>query len=259
MKNGRIIGWKLQDREISAAQLKDATRIAYDFSYDLGPKPYSDDPKELRKRFEFNEYGEHPFSFAINSTCEKNLIKSCLLHEIFEPVYESCLKKLTGTKIIGYKLPVTIHEKIYEPEGFPKLAHLSSIPEGHLFVHYKALPNFYVPSDTISPEKYSIPKEIVETWEPVYEKEYEEIVAGECRTVFKIYKGKILVDNDNEISHDEIDKLLTAIIGFPKNISGSKNNYKIEFDNIHIGCSYFTRREIFKIADAYKRFNGFNK
>lgn len=239
MNKGKIIGWKLKDIEISVPRLQDAIRIAYG-----GPPDFRSN-ESLREKFRVNPDGDHPYSFGIHSICEARLREAALLHEMFDPVYESD-RKHTGEKIIGYKLPVTIHID----EG--------PVQAGHLFIHDKCFPAYYFPKGTImDSNKYKIPREIVETWEPVYEKEYIELTIN--NQIIKIYKGKIVVDNGNEISHEEVKILFNAVRDFPKVIHGSKDNYPIEFDSIKVGCTRFIRKDIVEVLSTYQNFNNLPK
>jgi hypothetical protein len=241
MNKGKIIGWKLKDIEISVARLRDALRIAFS----INEVNLNAGPNILKERFNYNPDGDHPYSFAVNSYCEAKLKEAALLHEMFDPVYESD-RKHTSEKIIGYKLPVTIHVD----EG--------PVQAGHLFVHDKCFPAYYFPKGTImDSNKYKIPREIAETWEPVYEKEYIELNIN--NQIIKIYKGKIVVDNGNEISHEEVKTLFNAVRDFPKTIHGSINNYPIEFDSIKVGCTRFVRKDIVEVLSTYQDFNNKDK
>lgn len=234
MNKGKQIGWKLKDIEISEYKLKEAVKTAYSIT----PTFYGGE--SLREKFSFNPDGDHPYSFAVSSYCEAKLKEAALLYEMFDPVYEND-RKHTGEKIIGYKLPVTIHEGC------------GPIHAGRIFVPYSTFPSYYIPKDTVNPEKYQIPKEIVETWEPVYEKEFIDVrVSGQT---FRIEQGKIKVEVDNEISFADIQRLYEAVANFPKSIVGNKNKYDINLEKVKIGCSYFTLKDMAYVINTYKEFN----
>jgi hypothetical protein len=237
------IGWKIKKDVSDTAKLRDAIHNAFD---DMDYSSIPSSVEELRKQFSFNPAGKYPFSFAVNSTVEERLIKCCLLHELFEPVYDN-----TGMKCVGYKTPVQLFS--------------GTISEGTI---YYTCPwhGFYMPKGMTNADNYKLPKEIVETWEPVYKPEEIELYIGggssiaEKATKVIIGPGKIIAEDGNDLSISDIMGLaedVKSIISKSRIIDGSKRNYPVNYHGlkIKVGCTDFSADDLFKVVEAFKKIN----
>ena len=146
-------------------------------------------------------------------------------------------------EIIGYKSPITMGDH----------------PKGTLYIKYSGNNDLYIPNNTIK-NTYSVPKEIVETWEPVYkEDQTKTLVLGTGRIIVVISKGKIVVDNGNVIEFDSLKRVYNLIVGYNDrniNIIGASTDYSVSFPKgVKIGCSEFEVSEIKLIIDTYNELN----
>lgn len=166
----------------------------------------------------------------------------------FEQFEKYILKQNNMKKeIIGYKSPMQIGEH----------------PKGTLYIIYSGNGSLYVPEVTKNePSKayYSVPKEIVETWEPVYkEDQTKTLILGTGRIKVVISKGKIDVDKGNIIEFNSLKKLYALMMGYSDrklNIIGTSTDYSVSFPKgVSIGCSEFEYNEIKLIIDTYNELN----
>lgn len=171
----------------------------------------------------------------------------------FEQFEKHILKQNNMKKeIIGYKSPMQIGPH----------------PKGTVYVKYIQSHLTYVPEGALT-YSYSVPKEIVETWEPVYkEDQTKTLVLGTSRIKVVISKGKIDVDNGNVIEFDSLKEVYDVMVGVSDfimgtglkdrrvNIIGTSTNYLVSFPKgVKIGCSEFEVSEIKQIIDTYNELN----
>lgn len=161
----------------------------------------------------------------------------------FEQFEKYILNNKTNMKkeIIGYKSPMQIGPN----------------PKGTLYVVYDA-DLYNVQYSTAS--MYTVPKEIVETWEPVYkEDQTKTLVLGTGKIKVVISKAKIDVDNGNVIEFDSLKKVYDLMVGGNDrrlNIIGTSTDYLVSFPKgVSIGCSEFEYNEIKLIIDTYNELN----
>lgn len=161
----------------------------------------------------------------------------------FEQFEKYILNNKTNMKkeIIGYKSPIQIGPH----------------PKGTLYTMYGV--HYYIPSQTTT-TLYSVPKEIVETWEPVYkEDQTKTLVLGSGKIKVVISKGKIDVDNGNVIEFDSLKRVYDLMVGGNDrrlNIIGTSTDYSVSFPKgVSIGCSEFEYNEIKLIIDTYNELN----
>jgi hypothetical protein len=162
----------------------------------------------------------------------------------FEQFEKYILKQNNKKKeIIGYKSPMAI----------------GPFTKGTLYVKY--IPSYltYVPEAALT-LTYSVPNEIVETWEPVYkEDQTKTLVLGTGRIKVVIGKGKIDVDNGNVIEFDSLKIVYDLMVGGNDrrlNIVGTSTDYSVSFPKgVKIGCSEFEYNEIKQIIDTYNELN----
>jgi hypothetical protein len=147
--------------------------------------------------------------------------------------------KQNNMEIIGYKSPTQI----------------GTHAKGELYV--KVNEDLYIPDstkDTINRTFYSIPKEIAETWEPVYKETSKTLILGTSRIKVVISKGKIDVDNGNIIDSLQFKLLYQALTN--TEIKGFSRSYDVLFPKgVKIGCSEFEVSEIKLIIDTYNEIN----
>ena len=138
-------------------------------------------------------------------------------------------KEIIGYKCLGYKCPQDLFGK--------------EVKKGTL---YKARfnNNYYVPEGYSNTNNITMPKEIVETWEPVYKTKETILQIGSPSKKVTISKGKIEVEGYKVSVHS-----LHSIIAAHKTEVGSWTVKDIKFQ---IGCSWFELNEIQKVVDAYK-------
>ena len=162
----------------------------------------------------------------------------------FEQFEKYILKNKTNMKkeIIGYKSPMQIGPK----------------PKGTVYVVYNEARDLYNARFAMS-SMYTIPKEIVETWEPVYkEDQTKTLVLGTGKIKVVISKAKIDVDNGNVIEFDSLKRLYDLMVGYSDrklNIVGTSTDYSVSFSKVKIGCSEFEVSEIKQIIDTYNELN----
>ena len=143
-------------------------------------------------------------------------------------------------EIIGYKSPMQIG-------GYPK---------GELFIVYGGNRNLYVPeqkNEESSRAYYSVPKEIVETWEPVYkEDQTKTLVLGTGRIKVVISNGAVVVDGENVIIYKDLLNAYRIMTDNNTKIIGSVTSYTVSFPKgLRIGCSDFEVSEIEQIINTY--------
>jgi hypothetical protein len=164
-----------------------------------------------------------------------------ITYEQFEKYILKQNNKQNNMKIIGYKSPmkIGIHAK------------------GELYIQYSSNEDLYIPDSTKdmgSEAFYSIPKEIVEMWEPVYKETSKTLVLGTSRIKIVISKGKIDVDNGNIIDIVQFKFLYQALTN--TEMKGSSRPYDVSFPKgVKIGCSEFEVSEIKLIIDTYNELN----
>jgi hypothetical protein len=161
----------------------------------------------------------------------------------FEQFEKYILKQNMKKEIIGYKSPMQIGPN----------------PKGTLYIKYSGNDDLYIPNNTIK-NTYSVPKEIVETWEPVYkEDQTKTLVLGTSRIKVVISKGKIYVGyTGNIIEFDSLKRLYDLMVGYSDrklNIVGTSTDYSVSFSKVKIGCSEFEVSEIKQIVDTYNELN----
>jgi hypothetical protein len=172
-----------------------------------------------------------------------NEIGTKITYEQFEKYILKQNNKQNNMKIIGYKSPmkIGIHAK------------------GELYIKYGGNDNLYIPDSTKNDADkvvYSVPKEIVETWEPVYKETSKTLVLGTSRIKVVISKGKIDVDNENEIKFDSLNEVYRVMSGYNLKIVGRSTDYTVSFPKVvKIGCSEFELSEIKLIIDTYNELN----
>jgi hypothetical protein len=162
-----------------------------------------------------------------------------ITYEQFEKYILKQNNKQNNMEIIGYKSPTQI----------------GTHAKGELYI--KVNEYLYIPDSTRNtPNKmfYSIPKEIVETWEPVYKETSKTLVLGTSRIKVVISKGKIDVDNGNIIDIVQFKFLYQALTN--TEMKGSSRPYDVSFPKgVKIGCSEFEVSEIKLIIDTYNELN----
>jgi hypothetical protein len=164
-----------------------------------------------------------------------------ITYEQFEKYILKQNNKQNNMEIIGYKSPmkIGIHAK------------------GELYIQYSSNEDLYIPDSTKdmgSEAFYSIPKEIVEMWEPVYKETSKTLVLGTSRIKIVISKGKIDVDNGNIIDIVQFKFLYQALTN--TEMKGSSRSYDVLFPKgVKIGCSEFEVSEIKLIIDTYNELN----
>lgn len=163
----------------------------------------------------------------------------------FEQFEKYILNNKTNMKkeIIGYKSPMQIGPN----------------PKGTLYVVHGVHDSLYNAQYSVA-SMYTVPKEIVETWEPVYkEDQTKTLVLGTGRIKVVISKGKIDVDNGNVIEFDSLKRVYDLMVGGNDrrlNIIGTSTDYSVSFPKgVSIGCSEFEYNEIKLIIDTYNELN----
>jgi hypothetical protein len=170
-----------------------------------------------------------------------NQVGTRITYEQFEKYILKQNNKQNNMEIIGYKSPmkIGIHAK------------------GELYIPYSFPLYLYIPDSTKNSSNkafYSIPKEIVEMWEPVYKETSKTLVLGTGRIKIVISKGKIDVDNGNIIDIVQFKFLYQALTN--TEMKGSSRSYDVLFPKgVKIGCSEFEVSEIKLIIDTYNELN----
>jgi hypothetical protein len=162
--------------------------------------------------YKFNNYGivHQPIDFVKN---------------MFNKGYWSVEKE---RKIKGYKAPMDLYG--------------GKVKKGDLYIQ-EGNKDYYNTN-----KAFSLPKELVETWEAVYEDEEKIILLGDKNTEVKIGRGYIKTDS-NVFPINEVKRLLNSLQF--KSISG----YNIEFPLIKIACNTLKTEELQLIIDTYNELN----
>jgi len=172
-----------------------------------------------------------------------NQVGTRITYEQFEKYILKQNNKQNNMEIIGYKAPmkIGIHAK------------------GELYIQYSSNGDLYIPDSTKNSTNkafYSIPKEIVEMWEPVYKETSKTLVLGTSRIKIVISKDKIDVDNGNEIKFDSLNEVYRVMSGRSLTVVGRPTDYTVSFPKgVKIGCSEFEVSEIKLIIDTYNELN----
>lgn len=136
---------------------------------------------------EYYSYGQSIRNGEVFIRCEKQFYNG---HHCFEVNLElirafAKAQGFTGEKVVGYKVPFDMYD------GF--------IQKDEIYIQYKGNDKLYIPEskkNAIAPAFYSIPKEIVEQWEPMYEKieKMHTFLLGSSKTQVTISKNKIIAE-----------------------------------------------------------------
>lgn len=165
----------------------------------------------------------------------RNLHKSIYQRDMPEITFEQFKKYIImkDKKIIGYKCPTDLFEgeikkgTVYN--GFPE----DSSHKGTYF------------SREFSSPKFNIPKEIVETWEPVYEEEESiNLNFGDTRVTVKKGQGYIGLQEGN-ITKAELKQIIDHFSKGPKMLG-----YEGKADKVIYGCKNGTLDELVKIYNT---------
>jgi hypothetical protein len=164
----------------------------------------------------------------------------------FEQFQKYILNNKTNMKkeIIGYKSPVSIGLNT----------------KGTLYTVYHGNESLYIPDLTKNETYkayYSVPKEIVETWEPVYkEDQTKTLVLGTGRIKVVIGNGVVVVDGENVIVYKDLYNVYRIMTDNNTKITGSGTSYTVSFPKgVRIGCSDFEISEIEQIINTYNELN----
>lgn len=130
-------------------------------------------------------------------------------------------------KIIGYKAPFDLNE--------------GAVKKGS--VYKKGFDYRYYFNDG-----YGLPPEIVETWEPVYEKKETVLILGTPGVEITISKKGIFEKSTNF----NVGNLKHILQGFPKNTA--LNGYNVSYNTVTIGCQKFEKEELEKIISIYESY-----
>jgi hypothetical protein len=97
---------------------------------------------------------------------------------------------------------------------------------------------------------YQIPKEIVETWQPVYKTKETILQIGNPSKKVFISKDKIEVEGKNV----DISDLKLLVQKFPR--GSTLSDWIVEFNSsAKIGCSVFEKNELQSVIDTYNYLN----
>lgn len=187
---------------------------------------------------------------GLSENIEKYFENNILTLEEFIEIAQMNTKNTESTnkRIIGYKCPIDMFD--------------GCIPKNTLYVrkYSEVLENGYYSKDHLESNVYYLPKEIVETWEPVYEEEYKVgdwVIGWHCTyksfkeipwKICKIEENYIYSDNHSNTGISNIRKATKEEIDNFLNIT--INNYKLEItsnNDFNFGCNNFTRNQL----DAY--------
>ncbi len=150
----------------------------------------------------------------------------------FEDFQTLILKQPNMKNIIGYKTPIDFKEW--------------SIPKGTIF---KRVDNAY--NCELGGISGRMPKEIVETWEPIYEEKEEILNLGDKNIKITISKDKIEAEG-KDISIVRFRKLYSCMIDWHKI---QLNGWNIKFPKVLVGCSEFSYLDIDLIISTYDKLN----
>ena len=135
-------------------------------------------------------------------------------------------------------------------------------PKGTVYTLSTVFCDLYIPTFVhyTANSVHTVPKEIVETWEPVYkEDQTKTLVLGTNKIKVVISKAKIDVDNGNVIEFDSLKRVYDLMVGGNDrklNVVGISTDYSVSFPKgVRIGCSEFEVREIKQIIDTYNELN----
>lgn len=147
----------------------------------------------------------------------------------FEQFKEFVMKQPTKNekKIIGYKCPTDLFSQ--------RIKKGTTYVQGHDH-------SVYVINGLTG---YHLPKEIVETWEPVYEKEDIEILIGNPSIRVIVCKDGVMIPGHNGIiDYTHIRNLLNCLSGAAPINHVLEANYKVYPTCLHIGCEEGTNIEL---------------
>ena len=150
-------------------------------------------------------------------------------------------------RILGYKCPIVLFD--------------GDIKAGTLYMKYAITPDLYVPVQTTCiGDTYFLPKEIVETWEPVYENIDKTELFGDV--VFKVKNSEDFATTDfGQINKKEIEEML-YYISHPPKLHGYALNTKgfatalplfNDSESFYIGCKKGTVEQLRKIYDLFEK------
>lgn len=152
-------------------------------------------------------------------------------------------------KIIGYKSPMDLFEGTFY------------LKAGSLFVPVTAAGttkgSYYAHGTDATTTAYSrhLPKQIVETWEPVFAPKTAEVIVGENPSY------KVIIDKDSlkvSIPGDGVSLDIQLVRDIVKNLQPQAlrlGGYRVQFTGVKIGCSTFTLEDGEKILEAYDKLN----
>jgi len=137
-------------------------------------------------------------------------------------------EKNINKKIIGYKLPYDIMHWV----------------KGDIFVLWNLVKKNY----HVINKSETLPGELVEQWEPVYEKENIELSIGNPVKIVSINKNSIKCEGET-ITVKEIRFILNKL---DDSLCKVADRWDMEINKVTIGCSEFTKEELKLVLQTYK-------
>jgi len=139
-------------------------------------------------------------------------------------------------EIIGYKAPYDLFGGSYKKDT----VYIRDTGDFHFM---------YKPKKCVEGSKWSLPKEIVETWEPVYKEEEVILMLGNPSKSIIISKHKVVVEG-KEIVLPYLYALHSTMNAYGNNIG-----WPVSFREVKIGCSYFTLEEVTQVINKLEELN----
>jgi hypothetical protein len=149
-------------------------------------------------------------------------------------------------KIIGYKCPTDLFNR--------------GVKIGTIY--YKTFGNCYSIQSNDSKwnsDPFLLPKEIVETWEAIYKEDSKTLTLGDKDVKVTISKGKIEAEGGNipikylTNLYERMNNTVQDKFEWGCTHTGITNN--IQFPNVKLGCTTFTKEEVKLVIDTYNELN----
>lgn len=149
---------------------------------------------------------------------------------------------LGNKEIIGYKAPIDLFRgRVKAGQIYKVMTHPADIA-----TPIERWDNFTGEDDL------RIPREIVESWEPVYGPEQKTLLLGDKKVVFKVSEDGINADGTDygRDSINDLQDLYNSLVTL-RDVGG----YAVTIPAVQLGCTSFTLPELKQLLDTYYEFN----
>jgi hypothetical protein len=245
MKN-KLAKWYIKPNNVEEARIVGKW---FDENWGNPPPHYNFYEKKARSQV-YYVYGMSPGNVYFLTN---RLIKESYTEITFDYFIKNILiqEEMKNKKLIGYEVPINMFK--------------NEIKKGDIYAIYKDNDLLCTPLNYGKLEQdaayYSIPKEIVETWNPVYEETLSSKVFTLAYKGFtlEIFKDGNIITEEGNFNIQEIKDLHHCASGqeieLKYVLNGAEKKWKVFFDTMSLGCTFpqiqVTKDELSEIIRIY--------